>query len=383
MQRQSYWLPIFAAAIALVVVHGFGRFVYTPLLPLLVQDGLLNLQQAASLATWNYVGYLAGALAALWAYRRQLSQITLVFMLLSNALSSVLQIWAVQYELLTALRFINGISNGAVFVLAPALVLEFLVARNKSQHSGLMYLGVGTGLLASHALVVLCGDYLSGAMRWLPTALLALPLATWSAWYLYRLPLVPIPHNPAHKSPLWDKTSTPLFLAYAAAGLGYILPMTFLPALAANWQLTLNPSPWLLVAIASLPSTWLWNKLGVRYGDKTALLWNYALQCLGVTAVLLWPGQALGLWLCAVLVGGTFLGAVLLSQRHARFLHPHQGPRLSAALVALYGFAQLTGPFFAKQVLLVGFSLGGTFLLGAVALLLAFIFTLFMPAKTI
>ena len=382
MQRQSYWLAIFAAAIALVVVHGFGRFVYTPLLPLLVHDGMLNLQQAADLATWNYVGYLAGALAALWAYRRQLTQSSLLSMLLANVLCSVLQAWTASYEWLAALRLFNGFSNGVVFVLAPALVLEFLVARDKSQHSGLMYLGVGTGLLASQFLVGLGADYLRGAMRWLPTALLAIPLALWSAWYLYHLPQAQRAQTVMVNTPLWDKHSTPLFLAYAAAGLGYILPMTFLPALAADWQLALKPSPWLLVALASLPSTWAWNKLGARYGDKTALLWNYALQGLGVTAVLLWPGQALGLCLCATLVGGTFLGAVLLSQRHARSLHPHQGPRLSAALVALYGFAQLTGPFFAKQALLAGFSLGHTFALGALALLVAFIFTWVMPGKS-
>src|SRR5690606_36922080 len=66
----SYWWPIIAAATALIVVHGFGRFVYTPLLPLLVEDGLISLPQAASLATWNYIGYLSGAMLALFLYQR-------------------------------------------------------------------------------------------------------------------------------------------------------------------------------------------------------------------------------------------------------------------------------------------------------------------------
>jgi hypothetical protein len=51
--------PILAAGIALVVVHGFGRFVYTPLIPLLVSDGLITLPQAAQIASWNYVAILA------------------------------------------------------------------------------------------------------------------------------------------------------------------------------------------------------------------------------------------------------------------------------------------------------------------------------------
>ena len=48
--RSPFW-PLVAAATTLIVVHGFGRFIYTPLIPLLVSDGLLTLQQAAQLGT--------------------------------------------------------------------------------------------------------------------------------------------------------------------------------------------------------------------------------------------------------------------------------------------------------------------------------------------
>lgn len=59
------FLALLAGASALVVVHGLGRFAFTPLLPHLIDDGLLNLEQGARLATWNYIGYLLGALLAL------------------------------------------------------------------------------------------------------------------------------------------------------------------------------------------------------------------------------------------------------------------------------------------------------------------------------
>ncbi|MAY15741.1 MAG: MFS transporter [Oceanospirillaceae bacterium] len=380
-QPSSHWWPIIAAAVSLIVVHGFGRFVYTPLLPLLVDDGLITLSQAASLATWNYVGYLSGAMLALFLYQRGHGRITLALMLTSNALITLLQVFVSQYEILATLRLLNGIGNGVVFVLAPALVLEWLVTQQKAQLSGLMYLGVGIGLLSSSALVELSATWLAGPQRWLPAAIAAIPLALWSSWYLHRLP----GHAPAGQgddhSALWDRASTPLFLAYAGAGLGYILPMTFLPAVAADWQLTLVPSAWLLVAITSLPSTWLWNHLGAAIGDKTALLWNYAIQAAGVGALLLLPQQSAGLWLCAILVGGTFLGAVLLTQRLARSLHPHQGPRLSAALIALYGFTQLLGPWLAKLGIEGGTSLSSTFIWGFAALVWAFVLMLWVPAR--
>lgn len=380
-QPASVWWPIIAAATALIVVHGFGRFVYTPLLPLLVDDGLISLPQAASLATWNYIGYLAGAMLALLAYQRGFGRTALLTMLTGNALVTLLQVWAADYALLASLRLLNGIANGVVFVLAPALVMEWLVTRHKAQHSGLMYLGVGVGILGSSLLVDLTYDWLSGSTRWLPAALLAIPLSLWSAWYLSRLPGHRSASGSDDHSALWDRASTPLFLSYAGAGLGYILPMTFLPAVAADWNIKMVPSAWLLVALASLPSTWLWNHLGARIGDKPALLWNYAIQAAGVAAILLLPQQKTGLWLCALLVGGTFLGAVLLTQRLARTLHPHQGPRLSAALIALYGFTQLTGPWLARLGIEGGATLSSTFIWGLAALFWAFVFMLWVPAR--
>ena len=64
-----------AAAILLLVVHGLGRFIFTPLLPLLVGDGQLTTSQGASLATWNYIGYLIGALIAIrWHQPAQIAR---------------------------------------------------------------------------------------------------------------------------------------------------------------------------------------------------------------------------------------------------------------------------------------------------------------------
>lgn len=379
-QPSSHWWPILAAAVALIVAHVFGRFIYTPLLPLLVSDGLISLSQAASLATWNYTGYLTGAMAALFFYQRGQGKAVLLAMLLSNALITLLQLWAEPYPLLALLRLLNGISNGVVFVLAPALVLEWLAEQGKAHLSGLMYLGVSVGLLISSLLVDLTDQWLQGASRWLPAAAAALPLALWSTWYLARLPgHVPLTRSDDH-SPLWDKASTPLFLAYTGAGLGYILPMTFLPAVSADWGINMVPSAWLIAAAASLPSIWLWNHLGSAIGDKQALLWNYAVQAAGVSAILLLPQQSAGLWLCALLVGGTFLGTVLLTQRLARTLHPHQGPRLSAALIALYSVAQLAGPLLAKAGVEYGASLSSTFIWGLGALVWGFMLMLKVPA---
>ncbi len=366
-------LPVLlAGATLLLVVHTLGRFIYTPLLPWLVSDGLFDLQTGASIASWNYLGYLSGALLAIrWHSIAQIRR-CLPWGLAIHCLTTLLQTQASDPDLLAALRLLNGISNGLVFVQVPALILEWLARNNAASASGLVYLGVGSGLLLSSALVAGSASWLEGAARWWPAALLSAPLAWWGWHQLARLEqggAAPAAAGTGSRR-LLDRSTTPLFLSYFGAGMGYILPMTFLPMLARQ-QLEpgsfLITGSWLLVALVTLAAPWVWNRAGAVLGDKRALQLNYVIQLAGVLCALLLPGAA-GILLCALLVGVTFLGTVLLTQRLGRSLQPHQGPRISAAMIALYSVAQLGGPLLTSQWLGMGGSLHSAFWLGAGAL---------------
>ena len=229
-QRPALFPVLLAGAVLLLVVHGLGRFIYTPLLPWLVEDGLLSVQQGASTATWNYLGYLVGALLAVRWHRVAQIRRSLPWALVLHVASTLGQTQAESAEMLYALRLLNGISNGLVFVQAPSLILEWLARHRRVSSSGLVYLGVCVGLILSSLLVSLSDGLLQGADRWWPAAILSIPLAWWGWRQLARLdladepPAAPSAHTPSGR--LLDRASTPLFLSYAGAGMGYILPMT-------------------------------------------------------------------------------------------------------------------------------------------------------------
>ena len=61
-RQVDHRLIVLAGMLALATAMGIGRFAFTPLLPMMLHDGVITLPEASWLASANYIGYLAGAL---------------------------------------------------------------------------------------------------------------------------------------------------------------------------------------------------------------------------------------------------------------------------------------------------------------------------------
>ncbi|MDQ5888042.1 MAG: YbfB/YjiJ family transporter, partial [Pseudomonadota bacterium] len=142
---------------------------------------------------------------------------------------------------------------------------------------------------------------------------------------------------------------TPAYLlvvaGYGCAGLGYIVSMTFLPAIIratpgmggfAAWS-------WVILGLAVIPSSLFWSWAAQRWGEVPALLAAYGLQAIGVMAPLWWPDR-FGASASALLLGGTFLGIVVMAMLLARKHDPHGGSRTVGVMTSAYGLAQIIGP---------------------------------------
>ena len=136
--------------VALAVAIGIGRFAFTPLLPLMVRDGVISASAGAEWAAANYLGYFVGALIA-GRMNRQVKR-NLSFALLGVAVSTALVALIHTTLAGAALRFVAGIFSAWVLVLASSWCLATL-ARERVSHLGAwIYTGVGIGINVAGAL---------------------------------------------------------------------------------------------------------------------------------------------------------------------------------------------------------------------------------------
>ncbi|MEZ5652853.1 MAG: YbfB/YjiJ family MFS transporter [Burkholderiaceae bacterium] len=138
-------MPVLTAAglLSLAAAMGIGRFAFTPVLPLMLRDGLLDVQQGGWLAAANYAGYFVGALTAA---RLPLRAGTIaVIALLATAGLTAAMAWPWAWAWLP-LRFLAGVSSAWVFVATSIWCLGALARRGTASAAGFVYAGVGSGI---------------------------------------------------------------------------------------------------------------------------------------------------------------------------------------------------------------------------------------------
>ena len=334
--------------LGMVVAMGIGRFVFTPILPLMQRDLGMTNSVAGWLAGLNYLGYLLGAvicsiLPVILRCRLLTGGSLLVSIATTLCMGATLSIpwWGL-------MRFAGGFASAVLFIVITAEVGETLSRRGYGHWLGSLYGGVGLGIAVS-GLVVPPLDEIGGwDTAWYGTGLLAALLAAAGVWLGRRRELLePITIDPRRKTvPLASVRL--LALGYFFEGLGYIVTATFLVAIIA---LTpgledFAPYSWVAVGLAAVPTTIIWPWLGRRFGNRKALLAAYTLQTAGIL-VSIGAESVLAVLFAAVSFGGTFLGIVALTLTEGTLRLPGDGRRAAAFLTASFGVGQVLGPVFA------------------------------------
>src|SRR3954470_15662117 len=347
------WAHVVRGAAALGAAMGIGRFAYTPILPLMTAQANLTPQLAGNLATANYVGYLAGALAGTASSRLTRSAMALKASLVVLVATLAAMPFASNAFGWLSLRAVAGFTSAVVFVIAVNSMLDHL--GDHSPHlPGWGFGGVGVGIALS-AVLVLAQPDAGWQSAWWIAAVSAAVLSVF-AWTMSGSrsgaddsAVVPAPPRPRAR---FDRRFAVLFASYTLEGIGYIVAGTFLvAAIKATSSGWLGDGAWLFVGLAAAPSAALWAWLGARWSHPKLIVVALTLQAIGIALPAV-AGGATAALVGAVLFGGTFIGVSTMTLAAGRLL---KFPGAVALLTAGYSAGQIIGPVAVGPLLHHGF----------------------------
>lgn len=343
-----------AGMAALAVAMGIGRFAFTPLLPMMLHDGVVTLAGGSWLATANYLGYLMGALACMalpWvapAARQRWHAVRLARWGLAATVLFTLGMALPLPATWPALRFAAGVASALVFL---NVSVWCMVTLGHAALGGLIFCGPGLGIvltgLSASAMVALGWPAAAG---WAVFGVLSVGLCT-AIWPVLQGVALPAPAAAAHALGLAGAGQGPLAragltLAYGLAGLGYIVTATFLPVIARAALPSGSPWPdlfWPLFGVGVAIGAALSTRTPAAWDRRWLLMVAYGVQAGAIALSLVWPGP-LGFALGSLLLGLPFTAITFYALQEARRVWPAAGDSFPGLLTAAYGIGQIVGP---------------------------------------
>jgi predicted MFS family arabinose efflux permease len=394
-----------AGLVALAVAMGIGRFAFTPILPMMLHDGVVDLHGASWLASANYLGYLAGALLCtfvplLWSRRPARPPIDGPKLVRIGLAATAVLTLAMALPVAPAwplLRFLAGVASAMVFVFSSGWCLAQLAARGRSPLGGAMFAGPGAGIVVSGLLAsAMVAARWTAADAWLVFGALACVLSA-SVWRVFRTAPpgragaegastrsasgrgdpsgavdvadhdvadidtdaaetgAPSPVEaaaPARAASAASASRHPpgevatLAFAYGISGFGYIVTATFLPVIARS---ALAPdSPWLdlfwpIFGAGVIVGALLATRTRVAADLRLLLAGAYLVQAVGIAIGVAEPSAA-GFALGSLLLGVPFTAITYFALQEVRRLRPDQVASTTGLVTAMWSIGQTAGP---------------------------------------
>jgi predicted MFS family arabinose efflux permease len=340
--------------LAMAAGIGVGRFVYTPILPPMVEALHLSKSEAGLIASANFVGYLLGAIVAtrpLPGSRRG----WLLGALVVNAVGLAAMGLTSSLTALLLLRLVAGIASAFALIFASALVLDRLAQAGRSGLSAVHFAGVGAGIAGSAVVVATMSDWRT---MWFASAALAAVAGA------AVVALIPAEQQAGRRAKVEGNAPWPLVTAYGLFGFGYVITATFIVAQVRGSReiAHLEPYIWVLVGLGAAPSVALWGAIARRWGILNGFAIAAVVEALGIAASVRWESPATVI-AAAVILGGTFMGLTALGLMAA-------AGRI-AMMTAAFGVGQIIGPIVAGYLFDLTGSLALPTLVAAAALLVA------------
>jgi predicted MFS family arabinose efflux permease len=270
------------------------------------------------------------------------------------------------------LRTVAGVASAWVLVFVSTWSLERLSALGRLALSGVVYAGVGAGIvLAGLACLAGMNSGASSSAAWavLGLASLAAAAVVWPAFgsETGAAGAVPPRAQSRRSGDFWR-----LVICYGAYGFGYIIPGTFLPVMAK--EIVSDPLlfgwAWPVFGAAAVASTLLVARAAPRLTHRRAWAISHLVMAAGVVVPLLLPGLA-GILVAALCVGGTFVVITQVGMQEARAIAGAGARTLIAAMTSAFALGQIVGPLAAAYWVRATGGFSGALILAAALLALS------------
>lgn len=341
----ALWKVLLAGICSLILTVGLARFAYTPLLPVMRAETWLTEVAGGWLATFNYMGYMSGALLAASVSSLHLKYrlyrfglVAAVLGVAGMALTQSMWVWSV-------LRYIAGLSSAAGLLVGSGLMLNWLMRHGHRPELGIHFGGLGGGILVSGLVsVAMLAVGLDWAQQWWVLGVLGAALFV-PAWLWLPEPAPANAQATVTQVPPSRQWLLLMIAMYFCAGFGFVVSATFTVAMVEKIPQLAGRGGWVwaLVGLAATPACFLWDRVARRVGDLPALQWAF----LGQLVAIVLPAFSMQAWvavLASALYGATFIGIVSLTLTVIGRLYPTNPAKAMARLTLSYGVAQIVAP---------------------------------------
>ncbi|MHA1109361.1 MAG: YbfB/YjiJ family MFS transporter [Alphaproteobacteria bacterium] len=277
-----------AGAATLLVGMGIGRFSYSPMIPALIEAGQLSVAQAGNIGASNFLGYLAGATAAPLLRRRwgEAASLRICLVIALLCLAASILPWGFMW--LAFWRFLVGCCVGVMMIYVLAIVTRHAPPARLGAATGIVFTGVGIGILFAATLVPLLLQW-GLAASWAGVALVGAAgvcVAFWGWRAAGSDEAAPGPGPAAMAGRIaWTPAVIGLVGARTLFSLGLIPHSIYWVDYLVRGlgrDIAFGGMHWALFGIGAITGTFLWGRLADRIGFRAGLVLVFAALALGV-----------------------------------------------------------------------------------------------------
>lgn len=348
LDKNNHTSILLAGILSVIIALGVARFVFTSLLPPMLDD-FLTLSFAGILAAVNFAGYLAGSFLSMFI--KDINQKVILFrvgIFLSIVTSFILgittneTIWFIS-------RIVAGLGAALAFIVGAAIVMSKLKHENKTKAMGIHFSGIGFAILVTdlikRGVLFFGGDWQDA---WIVLSLFALIISFYVVPILSFDKLVKqkVVKYPFDKS-LFSFFVILIIIAYFTEGVGFVVQATFLPDIVNSLESLegYGSLTWTFVGLAGIPSCIIWMSLAHKYGSVNIIIITLLIQMIGILIPTFTNDVYMNL-LSGVLYGGTFVGLVGLFMNLGGKLAGNNPVVLMGAVTTSYGLGQVVAPLY-------------------------------------